>query len=480
MRDKRLLSLAVVAVAVGLLAAAPALADIAVATLIVDPNDEGGTWETRIRLWSDLGPGTAPSGLGFLDFVLVNVSGAATSENMSPMGTVVPDGGGDPLNVGFWTFRREGGETGGAGAGIMAVQDVDYGDSNDPLLDQLVLTGVGVADSTGWTPPAGHTIGDAVEDWEADTLVAQGEYVGDPDALALQVEGNLSFSVLEDSGDGTWQGPVGDLRPLVSATITQVVKGAGNDGGVGYDRETKTTLVEGEWRIAANTGNPCEAVGDPAEAYVDLNIGAASALTPPRAMDALVVLDSNQDMAGLTVNYGLPGLQGLDLNSPNRHKIANTLRIYTDANLIDLEAELHTAIIDGNALNNGDGIFDSGEDDHPNLGSPSDGVMVGITDQAEDLNGVQHIKIRLTIPGDLDCDGDSDLDDLLAFQRGIFDVGQWDDGDMTGPDGKRDGIVSLDDLLMFQRNLFGTYTPEPATMCLLALGGIVMLRRRRQ
>ena len=220
MRDTRLLSLAVLAVALGF--AAPALGDIAVATLIIDPDGAVGEWESKIRLWSELGPNTEASGLGFLDFVLVEVSGTVAggkevndSANVSPTGTMQPVGGGVQIPTGLHKVRRDGWETGAEGVGLMAAQWWYRQDANNlvdnyafaradanAVLDQAVLPGIGVSDNPGWTPPdaAYENVG-AAPNWEADTKVATGTYLDGNTfgTLRLQTEGNLSFSVLEPS-----------------------------------------------------------------------------------------------------------------------------------------------------------------------------------------------------------------------------------------------------------------------------------------
>jgi hypothetical protein len=216
---------------------------------------------------------------------------------------------------------------------------------------------------------------------------------------------------------------------------------------------------------------------------VDLRIAAAvDREGVPR--DSSVQLTSDQDLVGLSIDYTKDALQGLDLNSPDIDGVANTVRIYPilndDANRAILETELQAAILHAATTGTDDGIYDSGEGNHGyNPPNATDSLAVGITDDSGPVGG-KYITIRLTIKGDLTCDGVSDLNDYLAFQRGVFDFGGWDNGDMTGPTGQPDGYVDLLDFLVLQRTLFSSYAPEPATMCLLALGGVAVLRRRRR
>ena len=90
------------------------------------------------------------------------------------------------------------------------------------------------------------------------------------------------------------------------------------------------------------------------------------------------------------------------------------------------------------------------------------------------------------VPGDVDGDGDVNLADM-----GLFET-QFGASALPLPPGENsadldeDGDVDLDDLV-FIRDNFGYVTPvapaptpEPATMSLLALGGLTVLRKRRR
>ncbi len=91
-----------------------------------------------------------------------------------------------------------------------------------------------------------------------------------------------------------------------------------------------------------------------------------------------------------------------------------------------------------------------------------------------------------TVEGDTDGDGDVDDDDLTTFQA---QFGLKTPGNSADFDGDDD--VDLDDFVILRAN-FGTgvgpapsspdfsSTPEPATMSLLALGGLLVVRRRRR
>ena len=93
------------------------------------------------------------------------------------------------------------------------------------------------------------------------------------------------------------------------------------------------------------------------------------------------------------------------------------------------------------------------------------------------------------VPGDVDGDGNVDLTDMGLFEAQFGQSGLPLPPGANSPDLDKDGDVDLDDLV-FIRDNFGyvsppspsasAATPEPATMTVLALGGLMVLRRRRK
>jgi hypothetical protein len=95
----------------------------------------------------------------------------------------------------------------------------------------------------------------------------------------------------------------------------------------------------------------------------------------------------------------------------------------------------------------------------------------------------------VVVPGD--TNGDQIVDDAdLAIFKAQFG-GDWNGVALEDPDYDNDGDVDIDDFVVLRAN-FGTgvvpaplapdfsATPEPATMSLLAIGGLLVIRRRRR
>jgi len=112
------------------------------------------------------------------------------------------------------------------------------------------------------------------------------------------------------------------------------------------------------------------------------------------------------------------------------------------------------------------------------------GVFAGASDAAF-IGDIDEVKIRdYAVPGDADRNGlvdDDDLAILLSNWTGPFGTGRtWQTGDFD-----RDGNAADDDLSMLLSNWTrpppaGAAVPEPATLSLLALGSLAVVRKPRR
>ena len=108
-----------------------------------------------------------------------------------------------------------------------------------------------------------------------------------------------------------------------------------------------------------------------------------------------------------------------------------------------------------------------------------------------DIVGISEVRMVFdpdpSVPGDVDGDGNVDLADMGIFEAQFGMSGLSLPPGENSPDLDADGDVDLDDLV-FIRDNFGfvtpaapaAATPEPATMTVLAIGGLAVLRRRRR
>lgn len=204
---------------------------------------------------------------------------------------------------------------------------------------------------------------------------------------------------------------------------------------------------------------------------------------------AKVVLESNQNLKGLTINTAATGTQGLDLASPANPAAANILRVYAaPADLANTKAALNAAVINART-NANDGIYDSNL--HANM-------AIGVATVA-DAHGDSAVTVRATRLGDLNLDGSTTIADFIALASHFNQPGLWQDGDIN-----YDGSVTIADFIALASNFNQSYTgetwaisaqdekllssfaasvgavPEPGIMGSFLIGAFGLLLRRRR
>jgi hypothetical protein len=210
-----------------------------------------------------------------------------------------------------------------------------------------------------------------------------------------------------------------------------------------------------------------------------------------------IILNADQDLSFIDVNFANANTQSLDLASPSAPGAFRAIRIYP-TDLSSARSAIYSAIINANAPNSTtptDGIFDSSVASHPNslLG------LAAVTDTHGDL----HLLIRPTRIGDLNLDGSVSIADFLILSGnfGRTDA-YWGEGDLN-----YDRAVTIADFLALSANFNSTYSgdsfpisddhaailanfaaqigsppaavPEPSTVLpLLALSSLLLRRQR--
>jgi hypothetical protein len=236
------------------------------------------------------------------------------------------------------------------------------------------------------------------------------------------------------------------------------------------------TVRRGELNLNSNAGTPAT----PAAAAVTRlsltinNLGAVN-------------LGADQDLHELSLNNAIPDRQSLDLH-------LHAIRVYS-SDLALAKTTLYGVLestLGPGAADFKDGIYDTGTFDNPNY------YPIGLA-RLTDAHGQEMIKIRSTVIGDLNLDGNVSIADFIDLASHFGGTGTWQEGDLN-----YDGQITISDFIdlaaHFNTSFSGevwpispedertlaefaasivTSVPEPTSLLSLLVSIIPVARRRR-
>jgi fibronectin-binding autotransporter adhesin len=245
--------------------------------------------------------------------------------------------------------------------------------------------------------------------------------------------GNVQMNIVAGSALSL----TGGLRIADNKTATMIGGGTLEIGGDQHHGDDSVLDVRsGKVIFNSNAGTPAS---DDA-GYARLNIKVSGE-------GSSVVLNADQDVASIRVDFDGVGNQSLDLASPPVPGQFRSVRVY-GGDLASAKASLWGAIRTANAAgapNRLDGIYDSGLITHV-------GAQLGIA-QLVDSHGDDYILMRPTRTGDLNLDGAVTISDFIDLASNFNQIGMtWQEGDLN-----YDGAVTISDFIDLASNFNATY-----------------------
>jgi PEP-CTERM motif-containing protein len=454
-------------------------------------------------------PGTSgDESLSFLGKPVLNGAGQSAF-----MGLLVGTGITNLNNTGLWLDGGGGGLSliargGNQAPGLLA--GVNFGTFRDPVLNGAgqsafwaFLTGPGVGDNSVWSQGAGG--GSALVARQGDVAPGAGGAVfsdfGNPvinDAGQTAFSGFLGAAAsggiwLEDSGAGLARvAGAGEAAPgaIDGASFSDfdnpVLNGAGQVAfrGTLSGAEVDASNNLGLWSQGGGAG--LELIARLGEVAPGVGGGAVFSDFSNPSLNGVGQTAFRGTLSGAGVNNGND--RGLWAQDPSGALVL----IAREGNQIDADTgpgvDLRT--IAALSLVGGTGNQDGRRSEFNDLGQLA--FMVQFTDGT---SGVFVSSVASTVSGDLNGDGFVGIADLnIVLGNWNQNVAEGDPllGDVAGPGGSgHDGFVGIEDLNAVLGNWNAgvppgggaevlSSVPEPGTVLLMGVGGVVMVRRRRQ
>lgn len=471
MRNRRLLTLAVLAVALGF---APfAQAETAVVTVV----ENGTNVDIRYSISGGTDLGSAASTPGALDIVLKSITALDTATFgtvgiVAPQGTVEDQGSLATAFAGFSgeatadSIRNLTLDPNTGAYNVTLLQPAAYDDPSDGLdwtavQDEAVLKGIGTTGSAGanaslpnnnvdWEDPL------TAPTWDGDTKIVSatlGATAGTGYSVGVTTYGADSFSVLAPDSNSRWTGPADanmyiDNPPVQATVIINTYDPNGVGGGTIVPTTATTLTVEtGDVTLGSSFASGTQ------------NIGGGTTVA-----NLTVVVPASTSVT-LGANHVL---SDLDID-PNGSVDVDQ---YTVALYNGNEATVLGDILDGDLTSS-----------DTRVGS---GMSIGFAAKTDD-SALPYLLVGLAKTGDTNMDGaidGADQANLSVFwdPAGASGETKWYNGDLNldgAIDGADQALISVWWNPAGDPIPFAAAVPEPATLGLLALGAIGLIRRRR-
>lgn len=285
----------------------------------------------------------------------------------------------------------------------------------------------------------------------------------------------VSTLTLDGQGNGLVSGGISD--GLTGGKVALLKTGAGTWSLTGQTGYTGNTTVQAGWLQLGSLN-----------ADADTTVMAGAKLTADSIRQRQLAVYGTAAIRENTMTPGVSRVATLTLGGvagawTGKLDLANNDLIITGGSLGDVRDQIVTAALHGGATVDwaGNGITTSVATPGTGLGYGTAGDL-GLTTFDGLAVDPASVLVKYTLLGDADLNGTVNFSDFLRLQAGYGHTGtMWGQGDFN-----YDGQVNFSDFLLLQAGYGKTLSagdvaapaPEPATLGLLAMGALALLRRR--